>query len=107
MTDQQLLHSFARERSEDAFTELVARHLPLVYSAALRQTGGDIYAAKDVAQLVFTDLARKASGLSASIILAGWLHRATIFAARQILRGERRRQLREQQAAAMNTSEPQ
>jgi RNA polymerase sigma factor (sigma-70 family) len=107
MTDHQLLRSFARERSDTAFAELVARHLPLVYSAALRQTCGDSHAAKDVAQLVFTDLARKASGLSENVILAGWLHRATIFASRQILRGERRRQLREQEAAAMNTIEPQ
>lgn len=107
MTDHQLLRSFARERSESAFAELVARHLPLVYCAGLRQTGGDIHAARDVAQVVFTDLARKASGLSENVVLAGWLHRATIFAARQILRGERRRQLREQQAAAMNTIEPQ
>src|SRR5580698_3579863 len=105
--DRQLLRRFAAERSEAAFGELVARHLPLVYSTAVRQAGGDEHLAKDVAQLVFTDLARKAQGLSENVILAGWLHRATIFAARQILRGDRRRQLREQQAAAMNTSEPQ
>ena len=106
MTDHQLLRNFARERSESAFAELVARHLPLVYSAAMRQTGGDAYMAQDVAQQVFTDLARKALTLSENVVLAGWLHRATVFAARQILRGERRRQLREQQAAAMNTIEP-
>src|SRR5580698_9128414 len=102
MTDHQLLRSFTREHSESAFAELVARHLPLVYSAALRQTGGDIHAAKDVAQLVFVDFARKAQGLSENVILAGWLHRATIFAARQILRGDRRRREREQQAVTMN-----
>ncbi|HEY1790256.1 MAG TPA: sigma-70 family RNA polymerase sigma factor, partial [Verrucomicrobiae bacterium] len=107
MTDHQLLRNFTQERSESAFAELVARHLPLVYSTAFRQTAGDIHAAKDVAQLVFVDFARKAAGLSENVVLAGWLHRATIFAARQILRGERRRQLREQQAAAMNTTESQ
>ena len=100
--DRQLLRRFAEERSEAAFGELVTRHLPLVYSTAVRQTGGDEHLAKDVAQLVFTDLARKAPGFSENIILAGWLHRATIFAARQILRGERRRREREQQAIAMN-----
>jgi RNA polymerase sigma factor (sigma-70 family) len=100
--DRQLLRRFAAERSEAAFSELVARHLPLVYSTAIRQTGGDEHFAKDVAQLVFTDLARKARGLSENVILAGWLHRATIFAARQILRGERRRHEREQQAVTMN-----
>lgn len=100
--DRQLLRRFASEHSESAFGELVARHLPPVYSTALRQTSGDVHLAQDVAQQVFTDLARKASSPSENIILAGWLHRATIFAARQILRGEHRRRLREQQAVTMN-----
>ncbi len=100
--DHQLLRRFAAERSESAFGELVTRHLPLVYSTALRQGGGDSHLAQDVAQLVFSDLARKAPSLSEKVILAGWLHRATIFAARQILRGERRRRHREQRAATMN-----
>lgn len=101
--DRQLLQRFARDRSEAAFGELVTRYLPLVYSAAGRQTGGDVHAAQDVAQTVFADLARKAPVLSENVILAGWLHRATVFAARQVLRGERRRRAREQQAVTMNT----
>jgi RNA polymerase sigma factor (sigma-70 family) len=105
--DRQLLRRFAAERSEAAFGELVTRHLPLVYSTAIRQTGGDEHLAKDVVQLIFTDLARKAPSLSVSVILSGWLHRATIFAARQIRRGERRRREREHQAVTMNaTSSP-
>jgi RNA polymerase sigma factor (sigma-70 family) len=103
--DRQLLRRFATERSESAFSQLVVRHLPLVYSTALRQTNGDTHLAQDVAQLVFTDLARKASSLSENVVLAGWLHRATLFAARQILRGERRRQAREQQAVTMNATQ--
>jgi RNA polymerase sigma factor (sigma-70 family) len=100
--DRQFLRRFAEERSEAAFGELVTRHLPLVYSTAIRQTGGDEHLAKDVAQLVFTDLARKARSLSENVILAGWLHRAAIFAARQILRGDHRRRKREQEAVTMN-----
>ena len=101
--DSQLLRQFAANRSEAAFGELVARHVALVYSAAFRETNGDAYRAKDVAQLVFADLARKAPALSEKILLAGWLHRATIFAARQILRTERRRQIREQEAVQTNS----
>jgi DNA-directed RNA polymerase specialized sigma24 family protein len=74
MTDHQLLRRFAVEHSEDAFSELVARYLPLVYSAGLRQTGGDIHLARDIAQSVFSDLARKAPSLSINVVLAGWLH---------------------------------
>jgi RNA polymerase sigma factor (sigma-70 family) len=101
----QLLIAFARDRSESAFAELVARHLPLVYSAALRQMGGDAHLAQDVAQLVFTDLARKAPALSENLVLSGWLHRATVFAARQTVRGERRRRIREQEAVTMNATQ--
>src|ERR1700722_6988459 len=104
--DRQLLRSFAADRSEAAFGRLVTRHLPLVYSAALRQSGGDTHLAQDVAQQVFTDLARKAPGLSENVVLPGWLHRASVFAARQVLRGERRRRAREQHAVAMNTLQP-
>jgi RNA polymerase sigma factor (sigma-70 family) len=105
MDDLQLLRRYADEGSEAAFGELVARHVNLVYSAALRRAGGDAHLAQDVAQLVFTDLARKARSLPSGVVLAGWLHRASRFAAAQLIRGERRRQLREQEAVTMNLSD--
>jgi DNA-directed RNA polymerase specialized sigma24 family protein len=64
--DQQLLRSYTKEGSEAAFGELVARHVNLVYSAALRQTGGDAHLAKDAAQIVFADLARKAHSVASN-----------------------------------------
>ena len=105
LDDEQLLRSYASEGSQTAFGELVARHVNLVYSAALRRTGGDEQLAQDVAQLVFTDLARKAHSLSRNVVLPGWLHRATRFAAAQLVRTERRRQAREREAVAMNALE--
>jgi RNA polymerase sigma factor (sigma-70 family) len=106
--DQQLLREYAAGGSEAAFGELVARYVNLVYSAALRRAGGDPHLAQDAAQLVFADLARKARSLPKGVVLAGWLHRATYYAAAQLLRTERRRQAREEEAVAMNalTSEP-
>ena len=103
--DRQLLHRYTDDGSEAAFGELVARHVNLVYSTALRRTGGDVHLAQDVAQLVFTDLARKARVLPRDVVLAGWLHRASRFAAAQLIRTERRRQSREQEAVTMNLSE--
>lgn len=105
LDDQQLLRRYAADGSEDAFGELVARYVNLVYSAALRRTGGDAHLAKDVAQLVFTDLAHKARFLPRDIVLTGWLHRATRYAVGQLLRTERRRKAREQEAVAMNALE--
>ena len=105
LDDQQLLRRYVADGSEAAFGELVARYVNLVYSAAFRRTGGDAHLAQDVAQLVFTDLARKARSLPDNIVLAGWLHRATQYAAAQLLRTERRRAAREQEAVAMNTLE--
>ena len=55
--DATLLRRYAEEGSNDAFAELVQRHLNLVYSAALRQTG-DAHKASDVAQSVFAAAAR-------------------------------------------------
>ncbi|MBI5382622.1 MAG: TonB family protein [Opitutae bacterium] len=99
--DAELLRRYAENRSEDAFAELVRRHLNLVYSAALRQTGGDAHRAQDVAQLVFTDLARKAAALARRPTLAGWLYTSTHYATTKALRTEWRRQAREQEAHAM------
>ena len=94
--DPELLRQFARTNSEAAFAELVKRHVNLVYSAALRQTNGDEHLAKDVAQMVFTDLARKAASLAQREILTGWLYTSAHFAAAKIIRGENRRRDREE-----------
>jgi RNA polymerase sigma factor (sigma-70 family) len=95
--DHELLRQYAIARSEQAFAELVKRHVNLVYSAALRQVGGDAHLAHDVAQNVFTDLARKASSLSRRESLAGWLYTSAHFAAGKIVRTEIRRREREEQ----------
>ena len=100
-TDAELLQRYARESSDAAFAELVQRHLTLVYSTALRQVGGDAHLAQDVAQDVFTALARKAATLTDRATLAGWLYLGTHHAAAQAVRSLRRRRTREQEAHAM------
>src|ERR1017187_2230625 len=101
MDDEQLLHAYARERSESAFGELVTRHIDFVYSAALRVVNGDTHLAHDVAQTVFIDLARKSGRVPVDIALAGWLHRHTCYIAAKAVRTERRRETREQTAMEM------
>ena len=92
-----LVREFARDHSEAAFTELVRRHVNLVYSVALRQAGqaGD---AQDIAQAVFILLARKAPALREHTVLTGWLYETTRFTASRWLRTVHRRQAREQEA---------
>ena len=101
MDDKQLLHAYARERSESAFGELVARHIDFVYSTALRVVSGDSHLAEDVAQTVFIDLARKAGSLPGDVGLAGWLHHHTCYTAAKAVRTERRRKTREETAMEM------
>ncbi len=100
-TDAELIQEYAQCQSETAFAELVNRHLGLVYGSALRQVQRQDVA-EDVAQAVFLLLARKASAMRREVILSGWLFRTTRFLAARALRGEHRRQHREQEAAVMN-----
>ena len=100
-TDAELLRRYVEDRSEAAFTELVQRHLGLVYSCALRCVGQDTHLAEDVTQTVFCDLARKASSLLSRPALSGWLYVGTHHAAAAVVRRERRRKVREEQATLM------
>lgn len=103
MTDSRaLLVEYAKRGTETAFRDLVSRYIDLVYSTAFRQVRGDAHLAEDVAQTVFLHLARKAKRIPSDVMLGGWLHQATCNVAATITRGERRRQLREKQAAEMN-----
>jgi RNA polymerase sigma factor (sigma-70 family) len=100
-SDLDLLRQFARENSQDAFTEIVRRKLDLVYSAALRQVRAP-QLAEEIAQSVFADLARNANKLKSDTTLTAWLYSVTRRTAIDVIRKESRRQLREQIAVEMN-----
>lgn len=108
--DARLLERYARERAEEAFAELVRRHINLVYTAALRQTGGHAPIAEDVTQQVFAELARQAGRLTRHPALSGWLYTTTRNLALRVARSEVRRQHREQEAEMIretaNVAEP-
>ncbi len=103
--DHQLLRRYVESASAPAFEILVDRHLGHVFSAALRRVNGDHALAKDVAQTVFVDFARKASRIPGDMPPGGWLHRHTGFVASKMIDKERRRRAREQEAATMNATE--
>ncbi len=105
-TDLQLLARYVQEHAEDAFSEIVRRHLNLVFSAALRQVRSPQFA-EEVAQSVFIDLARQACRLAPDTILSAWLYQVTRRTAIDVVRRESRRQRREQVAGeltAMNAT---
>jgi RNA polymerase sigma factor (sigma-70 family) len=95
--DSVLLRQFAENRSDEAFTDLVERHLNLVYSIALRQAG-DPHEAQEIAQAVFIILARKAGSLRNDKALASWLFQTTRLTANNFIRSGIRRHRREQEA---------
>jgi RNA polymerase sigma factor (sigma-70 family) len=102
--DLDLLRQFARDHSQAAFTVLVNRHVNLVYSAALRQVRSP-QLAEEIAQSVFSDLARAAGRLNEATggapVLTAWLYQVTRRTAIDAIRKESRRRLREQIAVEM------
>jgi RNA polymerase sigma factor (sigma-70 family) len=97
MDDAKLMREFVENRSETAFAELVARHINLVYSTAVRMVQ-DPALATDVAQLVFIQLARKAPIIRSGQALPGWLYRVTRCQAANALRDDHTRRQRETEA---------
>ena len=97
----ELLARYTQQYAEDAFAEIVRRHLGLVYSAALRQVRSP-QLAEEVAQSVFIDLARSAPKLKPDTILTAWLYQVTRRTAIDVVRCEASRQSREQIATEMN-----
>lgn len=96
-SDIELLRRYSQQGADDSFAELVRRHIPLVYSTAIRHVGVAAHA-EEITQAVFIVLAQKAGQLREGLVLEGWLYQTTRHTALNFLRGERRRHMREQEA---------
>jgi uncharacterized protein (TIGR03435 family) len=103
-SDHDLLDQFAQNESEEAFGELVRRHIGLVYSVALRHSGNPHHA-EEITQAVFIILARKARSLPRRTMLSGWLYHTARLTAANFRRSEFRRARREQEAFMQSTPE--
>jgi RNA polymerase sigma factor (sigma-70 family) len=86
-SDEALLQAFAGSNSEKAFGALVEKYLGMVLGIATRRTGNRALA-EEIAQDVFTVLARKAKGLRPGSTLAGWIHRVTVLECAEAMRRE-------------------
>ncbi|HEY7088587.1 MAG TPA: sigma-70 family RNA polymerase sigma factor [Tepidisphaeraceae bacterium] len=100
--DRDLIQDFASSASQEAFGQIVQRHINLVYAAARRQVG-DRHLAEDVTQAVFVVLAQKALKVaSSSAPLVGWLLKTTRFACLDVIKRRKRQAVHEQRVAQMN-----
>ncbi len=96
--DWDILQTYAREHSQQAFAALGAKYAGMVFNTALRRTGNrDL--AEDVTQAVFIVLARRAGHLRPSGSLGAWLHKTTLNASANALRSESRRRKHERVGA--------
>src|SRR5688572_9762440 len=95
MDDHELLQRYAEHGANDAFAELVRRHVNLVYSAARRQLRS-AQLAEEVTQAVFFDLSRVGRSLKPTQPLAPWLFMVTRRTAIDALRRENRHRARDQ-----------
>ena len=106
LSDSGLLREYVAHGDEDAFAELVRRHLPMVYSAAARRLNLDPLAAEDVSQTVFVQLAKEGGRLSHHPVLAGWLYLTATRMAADHSRRQVRRQRRENLTMNLEDPEP-
>jgi RNA polymerase sigma factor (sigma-70 family) len=97
------LQQFARAGNQNAFRDIVRRHIDLVFATALRKVG-DTGGAQEISQNVFGALARKAWRFAPDDSLPAWLHKTTLLESKSWLRGELRRRRREQTAAELGTT---
>src|SRR5262245_55790407 len=93
MTDEDLLRAFVRDRSREAFDEIVRRHGGLVFGVC-RRTLGDLQEAEDAAQSVFLIFLEKAPRLGGGTVVAAWLYRTAVFVSRNQIRARIRRESR-------------
>lgn len=98
MNDWQLLAEYTERRAQDAFRELVRRHLPLVIGVCRRRLR-DPAAAEDVAQAVFLLLARRPPKRRGEAELGGWLFKTAHYACKNALRSKMTRDRHESSAA--------
>jgi RNA polymerase sigma factor (sigma-70 family) len=94
--DMELLRRYV-QGSEEAFAELVRRHLDFVYAAALRRSR-NAHRAQEVAQTVFIALARKAGTLLDRREIVGWLFISAQYSTVSLIRSESRRTARQETA---------
>lgn len=95
--DDKAWRRYVAHRDEEAFAQVVRAHYGLVYSACRRCLGPDAVGIDDAVQETFCKLASNADAIRSNV--ASWLYRCALNTAREALRRERSRRVRETQWA--------
>src|SRR6059058_6260451 len=95
--DMALLRRYIDLGSQEAFSEIVRRHLPWIH-ATCRKALGDRHTAEDAAQAVFIILARRAATITPQTRLSGWLFNTARFVVKDSYKQEARYRRREKVA---------
>jgi RNA polymerase sigma factor (sigma-70 family) len=103
--DSFLLERFVRDRDDNAFAVLVARHGPLVRGVCQRVLA-EVHAADDAFQAVFLVLARRAAEVRPQQSLASWLHGVAYRVALKSRAIETKRRRRETSSAELDPTDP-
>ena len=99
--DMALLRRYVDLGSQDAFNQLVSRHLSWVH-ATCRKGLRDRHMAEDAAQAVFIILARRAASIPPQTRLSGWLFNTARFVIKDAKKQETRYRRRENVAREMS-----
>ena len=97
-SDQELMAQVASNERETAVAELIRRYGVMI-ERTVRRLIKDGALADDVCQAVMMVAVQKAGELKKEGSLGGWLHRTAVLVARNALREESRRKMREREAA--------
>jgi RNA polymerase sigma factor (sigma-70 family) len=98
LSDAQLLDAFLRGRDEVAFEAILRRHGRLVLGVC-RRVLRNVHDAEDAFQATFLVLARKASSIRSSHVLASWLYGVAYRTAMKARAMSMKRQRKERQVA--------
>jgi RNA polymerase sigma factor (sigma-70 family) len=103
-SDAELLERFAEQRDETAFSSLLRRHGPLIWSVC-RRVLAEEHAAEDAFQATFLVLVRKARSVSKKASVRSWLYGVALRVAVRARQREDLRRLRERGAPIRQTDE--